>query len=80
MTTTTTDPTVWINDNGMIACRIHGGYSLKAEATAHPRARMLYTDRDSWLRMDTDGVAMLRDMYPTGPLCEVCRHGELSDR
>lgn len=62
-TTTTALPDHhWINQNGRVVCRRHGGYGLASAMQADPTALEHTTDLDNWIAIN-----------PAAYACEDCR-------
>jgi hypothetical protein len=70
MKTSTTS--LYINQNGMICCVLHGGSYLRSEY-AHRSEQCFYsTPLDSWQRIDDEYVVEWTSFVGTAPACEIC--------
>lgn len=64
-----TTKTLYISNNGRVACSKHGGGYLQSHLEVHPNAREISTPLDHWLRVEPeDGEEFDFD-------CETARYG-----
>lgn len=71
--TTTTTTTLWMTENGAIACTAHAGTALAVRAERAPQAATIITDLDAWTRVTDDMRAVWRAMYGDTAAAEVAR-------
>ena len=68
---TTTSPTLYIHDDGQIACAAHFGAYAAAELRRSPGSHLLQTPLGTWERLSADDLDRLAAMGAT-PACETC--------
>lgn len=64
---TTKTEALYINQNGRVVCRAHGGSYLDSYLKAHPDATMFDTPLDNWLLLDDEERAEFPNIS-----CEDC--------
>ena len=69
--TTMTSPTLYIHDNGAIACPAHFGAYAAAELRRSPGSRLLQTPLGTWERLSADDLEDLAAISVTA-VCETC--------
>ena len=65
-------PSLYIANNGRIACIRHGGSYLSSAYAAHPERDSYSTPIYVWDRMDDEYVLAYIEMADTHPKCEDC--------
>lgn len=69
MTTTTT---LWIHDDGRLACPEHIGHYAQAVLGCRPTAQLVETPLGTWERLTKADRAQLAEMTGRTPMCETC--------
>lgn len=68
----TTTASLYINDNGLIACLDHGGSYLRAEYDRAPEQFEYRTPLESWEKVDAEFVRDWNAITGSDPVCAAC--------